>query len=107
MKSSVVKRSIVVDGRKTSVCLEDSFWSSLKEIARSGRVTLSELVSRVKSQQAGYGNLSSALRVHILAHYRDRDAASTHLGEACGIANQPVTHSGAQQHEETAPERAA
>ena len=31
MKSSVVKRSIVIDGHKTSVSLEDAFWSGLKE----------------------------------------------------------------------------
>src|SRR5438128_2374605 len=33
MKSLVVKRSIVITGRKTSVSLEDAFWNGLKEIA--------------------------------------------------------------------------
>ena len=33
MKSRVMKRSPLVDGRKTSVPLEDEFWTSLKEIA--------------------------------------------------------------------------
>jgi ribbon-helix-helix protein len=32
MKSLVVKRSIVVGGHKTSVSLEDAFWSGLKEL---------------------------------------------------------------------------
>jgi predicted DNA-binding ribbon-helix-helix protein len=36
MKSLVVKRSVVVAGRKTAVSLEDAFWKSLKEIAASG-----------------------------------------------------------------------
>jgi hypothetical protein len=35
MKSRIVKRSIVLDGHKTSVSLEDQFWSGLKEIARA------------------------------------------------------------------------
>lgn len=35
MKSSIIKRSIVVNGHKTSVSLEDAFWSGLKDIARS------------------------------------------------------------------------
>jgi Ribbon-helix-helix domain len=41
MKSPVVKRSIIVDGRKTSVSLEDEFWKALKEIAagRNMKVT--------------------------------------------------------------------
>ena len=35
MKSLVVKRSVDIDGRKTSVSLEDAFWSDLKEIAHT------------------------------------------------------------------------
>lgn len=37
MKSSVVKRSIVIDGHKTSVSLEDAFWNDLKNIACRAR----------------------------------------------------------------------
>jgi predicted DNA-binding ribbon-helix-helix protein len=33
MKSRIVKRSIVLAGRKTSMSLEDEFWNALKEIA--------------------------------------------------------------------------
>ncbi len=43
MKSPVVKRSIIVGGHKTSVSLENAFWSALKEIARGRRATLSNL----------------------------------------------------------------
>jgi hypothetical protein len=39
MKSAVTKRSIKLDGRKTSVALEDAFWNELKEIAYSQGVT--------------------------------------------------------------------
>ena len=31
MKSLVVKRSVDIDGHKTSVSLEDAFWSDLKK----------------------------------------------------------------------------
>jgi predicted DNA-binding ribbon-helix-helix protein len=33
MKSPVVKRSIVIDGHKTSVSLEEAFWNGMKEIS--------------------------------------------------------------------------
>jgi hypothetical protein len=33
MKSQVIKRSVVIGSHKTSVSLEEAFWSSLKEIA--------------------------------------------------------------------------
>ena len=35
MKSSIIKRSVVFNGHKTSVSLEDAFWNSLKEIAEA------------------------------------------------------------------------
>jgi predicted DNA-binding ribbon-helix-helix protein len=40
MKSTVVKRSIVLAGHKTSVSLEDAFWERLKDIAKIKRETL-------------------------------------------------------------------
>jgi predicted DNA-binding ribbon-helix-helix protein len=46
MKSSVVKRSIVLAGHKTSVSLEDAFWQGLKDIATTRRMTLSDLVGQ-------------------------------------------------------------
>ena len=69
MKSPVVKRSIVIAGHKTSVSLEDAFWKGLKEIAVSRNRTLSDLVSSIDSDRQ-HGNLSSAIRLFVLAHYR-------------------------------------
>ena len=45
MKSPVVKRSIVIAGHKTSVSLEDAFWTGLKEIAAERHITLSDMVA--------------------------------------------------------------
>jgi len=72
MKSSIVKRSIVIDGHKTSVSLEDAFWSNLKKIAHAQRVTLSELVAKIDGTRTR-GNLSSAIRLFVLQHFRDED----------------------------------
>jgi predicted DNA-binding ribbon-helix-helix protein len=71
MKSPIVKRSIVLAGHKTSVSLEDEFWVGLKEIAKAQRTTLSDLVGSIDTQRA-HGNLSSALRLFVLAHYQKR-----------------------------------
>jgi predicted DNA-binding ribbon-helix-helix protein len=73
MKSPVVKRSIVVAGHKTSVSLEDAFWKGLKEIATSKGLTLSEMVGAIDSARA-QGNLSSALRLFVLDHFRSKIA---------------------------------
>ena len=69
MKSPVVKRSIVIAGHKTSVSLEDQFWDALKEIAAEKRSTLSDIVASIDSGR-NQGNLSSAIRLYVLAHYR-------------------------------------
>ena len=70
MKSLVVKRSVVIDGHKTSVSLEEAFWSDLKEIAQTQRATLSKLIAEIdKGRQ---GNLSSAIRVFVFDQVRAR-----------------------------------
>jgi predicted DNA-binding ribbon-helix-helix protein len=69
MKSPVVKRSIVIAGHKTSVSLEDAFWTGLKEIATARGMTLSELVASIDTGRQ-HGNLSSAIRLFVLDHYR-------------------------------------
>ena len=73
MKSLVVKRSILLAGHKTSVSLEDEFWTTLKEIAGDRHVTLSELVSGIDKQRQ-HSNLSSTLRLFVLEHYRSKAA---------------------------------
>ena len=69
MKSSVVKRSIVVADHKTSVSLEDEFWRSMKEIATLQDMTLCELVTEIDRGRT-HGNLSCAIRLHVLDFYR-------------------------------------
>ena len=69
MKSPVVKRSIVIAGHKTSVSLEDALWTSLKEIAGDRDITLSDLVASIDTDRRT-GNLSSAIRLFVLDHYR-------------------------------------
>jgi predicted DNA-binding ribbon-helix-helix protein len=66
MKSPIVKRSIA--RHKTSVSLEDAFWEGLKDIAKTKRKTLSDLVSGIDLDRER-GNLSSALRLFVLNHY--------------------------------------
>jgi len=70
MKSSVVKRSIVIGGHKTSVSLEDPFWDELKKIAHARSVTLSELVANIDGGRK-QSNLSSAIRQFVLEYFQN------------------------------------
>src|SRR3974377_688527 len=75
MKSPVIKRSIVIAGHKTSVSLEDAFWRGLKESANGREMTLSDLVASIDTDRR-HGNLSSAIRLFVLDHYRAQIGAS-------------------------------
>lgn len=75
MKSPVVKRSIVIATHKTSVSLEDAFWTALKEIAVERDLTLSDLVAAIDGERK-HGNLSSAIRIYVLDHFRALGEAS-------------------------------
>jgi predicted DNA-binding ribbon-helix-helix protein len=83
MKSLIIKRSVVIAGHKTSVSLEDAFWKGLKEIASGRDLTLSETVAAVDSERPK-GNLSSAIRVFVLDHYRKL------IGSAVGTRSSDV-----------------
>jgi predicted DNA-binding ribbon-helix-helix protein len=75
MKSTIVKRSLVVGGHKTSVSLEDTFWNLLKEIAKERDETVSDLVGMIDTGRQ-HGNLSSAIRLFVLGRYRDQASAA-------------------------------
>ena len=87
MKSTVVKRSIVVGGHKTSVSLEEPFWTSMKEISQQLRVTLSELVSEIDRNRQ-QSNLSSASSCSTIAGPTGESAPRA--DHALGLAESPV-----------------
>ena len=70
MKSSIVKRSIVIGGHPTSVSLEDAFWDDLKEIAHTQQATVGTLVAKIDETRE-QSNLSSAIRLFVLEHIRN------------------------------------
>jgi predicted DNA-binding ribbon-helix-helix protein len=85
MKSLVRKWSVVVGGHKTSVSLEEPFWSALKEISGQRGMTLSEVADEIDTNRQ-QGNLSSAIRLFVLDHFKSRAAGPT------GGSKQPTGH---------------
>jgi predicted DNA-binding ribbon-helix-helix protein len=67
------KHSVAIAGHRTSVTLEAAFWRALKAIAKERGRSLSELVAeidRARGELDPPPNLSSALRVYVLAAAR-------------------------------------
>lgn len=63
------KRSLAIAGHSTSISLEEPFWDGLREIAAQQGRPVAVLVAEI-DQTRGELNLSSALRLRVLAHYR-------------------------------------
>ena len=67
---SVPSRSVVINGHKTYVGLEDEFWIALRKLASDKALTVSQLVSAIENQQSPDINISSAIRLYVLDYYR-------------------------------------
>jgi len=63
------KHSVVIAGHRTSVSIEAPFWEALKEIARRRGISLNRLITGIDERRAE--NLSSAIRVYVLAELRE------------------------------------
>lgn len=79
-RSPVIKRSVIIGGHKTSISLEDAFWASLKDIAQQRGLTLSTLVAAIDGTRQN-ANLSSAIRLFVLDHFRARALSAVFIGE--------------------------
>jgi predicted DNA-binding ribbon-helix-helix protein len=69
--AAVVKRSVSIAGHRTSVSLEAPFWDALKEIAERREISVQQMIGEIDAER-GAQNLSSAIRVFVLADARGR-----------------------------------
>jgi len=73
-----IKRSVTLSGHRTSITLEPEFWSALKEIACTRKISVNELVRQIDEgrSQADPRGLSSEVRVHVLEHFKMTDTCT-------------------------------
>ncbi len=69
------KRSVNLQGHATSVSLEDEYWVELKRMAERSGIPLSLMIEQIDSAR-GAANLSSALRLAVLADLKARTGPS-------------------------------
>ena len=74
MSSRPRKRSLTIAGHRTSVSLEDPFWEAFGAIAADGGETLNGLATRIDAARGPDIGLASAIRLHVLSHFRSRGA---------------------------------
>jgi predicted DNA-binding ribbon-helix-helix protein len=64
-RAAIVKRSLTIAGHRTSISLEDAFWSRLKALAALRRRSIGAMIAEIDAGRDG-ANLSSAIRVYVL-----------------------------------------
>lgn len=74
MSQRPIKRSLTLAGHRTSVSLEEEFWRAFREIAAAEGVGVNALAGRIDAARDPDTGLATAIRVHVLRHYRARDA---------------------------------
>lgn len=82
--SLVRKYSGMVSGHKTSMSLEPAFHAALKDIADSRGITVTFLLNTIDFQRK-HANLSSAIRLYCLEHYKTELAKARRV--VVGIVN--------------------
>jgi predicted DNA-binding ribbon-helix-helix protein len=81
--STIIRRSVSYNGKKTSVSLEDAFWDGFQEIARTRGLHVSAVMREIVLTK-DHANLSSAIRLFVLSHYVSQ---SRHNSEAALAAS--------------------
>lgn len=65
-----LKRSVTIDGHRTSVSLEDAFWRGVGDAARARGVTRAELIGQIDHARPPEVGLATALRLFVVAELR-------------------------------------
>ncbi|SNY94349.1 Ribbon-helix-helix domain-containing protein [Cohaesibacter sp. ES.047] len=65
------KHSVTISGHRTSISLEDEFWQGLKVVAESRKKSLADIIRQI-DRERGQNNLSSAIRLTVLDHYKSQ-----------------------------------
>ncbi len=73
MSGRPVKRSLTLQGHRTSVSLEDEFWQAFRDIAREKDIPINVLAANIDAERDAETGLASAIRVFILNWYRQTD----------------------------------
>ena len=75
-KSSLRGRNVTINGRRTSIRLEDQLWQALKGLADVGGMSVSMLVADIARRDRKEGTLTSAVRVYIVERGQARQNGS-------------------------------
>ena len=79
-KRIATPRSVFIGNQKTSLRLEGVMWHALRDIAEERGKTVNDLIIEIR-QDHDQANLSSAVRVYIVEHYRKAFRKAQNAGQ--------------------------
>ena len=65
-----VKRSLTLQGHRTSVSLEAAFWDEFRRLARARGLSVNALAAELDTARQPPASLASAIRLHVLAEIK-------------------------------------
>lgn len=89
--SAPLKHSVTLRGHRTSVSLEDEFWSAFCAIARERSMAINALASEVDETRAEGVGLATAIRLFVLAALQAQAAAPGAAGAGQAETGQAET----------------
>ena len=70
MTARPVKHSLTLRGQRTSVSLENEFWTAFRAIAEERGQAINQLAAEIDEDRVTEAGLASAIRVFVLRHYQ-------------------------------------
>ncbi len=64
------KRSLTLQGHRTSVSLEDAFWDDFQRMARARGKSVNELAAEIDAARGVTSGLASAIRLFVLTEIK-------------------------------------
>ena len=72
LERKIIKRSIRIGNHRTSISIENEFWSELENEAKNQKLSMNKLILKIDTQRPkDYVNLSSYIRVWILQKFKN------------------------------------
>lgn len=72
MSKRPVKHSVTLRGHRTSISLEDAFWTEFRAIAAAKGMPINALVAEIDADRGMEIGLASAIRLYVLQTLKDR-----------------------------------
>ena len=96
--STLQSRNVTVAGRRTSVRLEPDMWQALQDICGREKVSLHDVCTMVAGSKDANTSLTAAIRVFIMAYFRDAATEDGHrtAGHGQGLGQPPAANPAAR-----------